>query len=86
MTRVAAADEALAALAALPLGLWAFGPDLRLAFANPAAVQGAVREALRLAKKHGVRVAVTCSEAYIVAQFADAFSEALRITWGRSQR
>jgi sugar/nucleoside kinase (ribokinase family) len=48
------------------------------AFANPVAVQGAVREALRLAKQHGVRVAVTCSEAYIVTQFADAFSEALR--------
>jgi sugar/nucleoside kinase (ribokinase family) len=48
------------------------------AFANPVAVQGAVRQSLRLAKKHGVRVAVTCSEAYIITQFSDAFSEALR--------
>ena len=46
-------------------------------FANPQSGQGAIREAIRLAKKHGVRVAVTCSEAFIVNVFGDAFREAL---------
>jgi sugar/nucleoside kinase (ribokinase family) len=50
------------------------------AFANPEAVRGAVREALRLAKKHGVKVAVTCSEAFIITEHREAFSEALRQT------
>jgi len=47
-------------------------------FANPKTGQGAVREALRLAKKHGVLVALTCSEAFIVNVFGDAFREALQ--------
>jgi sugar/nucleoside kinase (ribokinase family) len=47
-------------------------------FANPATGQGAIREALRLAKKHGVKVALTCSEAFVVSVFGDAFSEALK--------
>jgi sugar/nucleoside kinase (ribokinase family) len=47
-------------------------------FANPETGQGAVREALRLAKKHDVRVALTCSEAFIVNVFGDAFREALQ--------
>jgi sugar/nucleoside kinase (ribokinase family) len=46
-------------------------------FANPQTGQGAIREALRLARKHGVKVAVTCSEAFIVNLFGDAFLEAL---------
>ena len=46
-------------------------------FANPQTGQGAIREALRLAKKYGVKVAVTCSEAFIVNVFGDAFREAL---------
>jgi sugar/nucleoside kinase (ribokinase family) len=46
-------------------------------FANPQTGQGAIREALRLAGKHGVKVAVTCSEAFIVNLFGDAFAEAL---------
>jgi sugar/nucleoside kinase (ribokinase family) len=49
-------------------------------FANPQTGQGAIREALRLAKKHGVKVAVTCSEAFIVNVFGDAFHEALQQT------
>src|SRR5262249_15593701 len=49
-------------------------------FANPQTGQGAIREAIRLAKKHGVKVAVTCSEAFIVNVFGDAFREALRQT------
>src|SRR5262249_37025564 len=47
-------------------------------FANPQTGQGAIREALRLARKHGVKVAVTCSEAFVVNVFGDAFSEALK--------
>src|SRR5262249_4301290 len=46
-------------------------------FANPQAGQGAIREALRLARQHGVKVAVTCSEAFVVNVFGDAFFEAL---------
>jgi sugar/nucleoside kinase (ribokinase family) len=46
-------------------------------FANPQTGQGAIREALRLAGKHGVKVAVTCSEAFVVSAFGDAFFEAL---------
>jgi sugar/nucleoside kinase (ribokinase family) len=46
-------------------------------FANPQTGQGAIREAVRLARKHGVKVAITCSEAFIVNVFGDAFFEAL---------
>jgi sugar/nucleoside kinase (ribokinase family) len=46
-------------------------------FANPENGQGAVREAIRAAKKHGVKVAITCSEAFIVNLFGDAFFEAV---------
>ncbi|MCX7699432.1 MAG: adenosine kinase [Gemmataceae bacterium] len=46
-------------------------------FANPETGQGAIREALRLAKKHGTRVAMTCSEAFVPQAFADVFLEAL---------
>ncbi len=47
-------------------------------FANPNTGQGAVREAIRVAKKHGVKVAITCSEAFVVQHFGDAFFDALR--------
>ena len=43
-------------------------------------MQEAIREALRLARKHGVKVAVTCSEAFIVNVFRDAFFEVLKQT------
>jgi sugar/nucleoside kinase (ribokinase family) len=46
-------------------------------FANPAG-QGAIREAIRVAKKHNTKVAITCSEAFIVNIFGDPFREALR--------
>ncbi len=49
-------------------------------FANPQSGQGAVREALRLARGNGVKVAVTCSEAFIVNVFGDVFREALQQT------
>ncbi len=47
-------------------------------FANPSTGQHAVKEALRVAKAAGVKVALTCSDAFIVAVFGDAFFEALR--------
>jgi sugar/nucleoside kinase (ribokinase family) len=47
-------------------------------FANPDTGQGAIRKAVRLAKKHGAKVAVTCSEAFIVELFGGPFHEALR--------
>ncbi len=46
-------------------------------FANPTG-QGAVRDAIKVAKKHGVKVAITCSEAFIVEIFHEPFFEALR--------
>jgi sugar/nucleoside kinase (ribokinase family) len=48
--------------------------------ANPNTGQGAVHEAIRVAKKHGVKVALTASEAFIVEVFGDAFREALAHT------
>lgn len=47
-------------------------------FANPETGQGAIAEALRLAKKHGTKVAITCSEAFVVQAFAGPFFEALQ--------
>jgi sugar/nucleoside kinase (ribokinase family) len=46
-------------------------------FANPATGQGAIREALAVARKHGVKVAVTCSEAFVPTVFGEAFTRAL---------
>lgn len=48
--------------------------------ANPQTGQGAVREAIRIAKAHGTKVALTCSEAFIVEVFGDAFRAALADT------
>src|SRR5947208_9012880 len=48
--------------------------------ANPDTGQGAVREAVRIAKAHGTKVALTCSEAFIVTVFGDAFRAALAQT------
>jgi sugar/nucleoside kinase (ribokinase family) len=48
-------------------------------FANPTG-QTAIREAIKVAKQHGVKVAVTCSEAFIVEVFHQPFFEALRQT------
>jgi sugar/nucleoside kinase (ribokinase family) len=47
-------------------------------FANPQTGQGAIREAIRMAKNHGTKVAITCSEAFVVEAFGDAFFDALR--------
>jgi sugar/nucleoside kinase (ribokinase family) len=47
-------------------------------FANQHTGQGAIREAVRLAKQHGTKIALTCSEAFIPNVFGDAFRDALR--------
>jgi sugar/nucleoside kinase (ribokinase family) len=47
-------------------------------FANPATGQSAIREAIRFARQHGVKIAITCSEAFVVEVFGDAFFEALK--------
>src|SRR4051812_6426567 len=49
-------------------------------FANPQTLQEAIRAAVRLARKHGTKVAVTCSEAFIVNVFRDAFVQTLEHT------
>lgn len=46
-------------------------------FANPATGQTAIREAIKFAKKHGTKIAITCSDAFIVNVFGDALHEAL---------
>lgn len=46
-------------------------------FANPDTGQLAIREAIRLAKKHATKVAITCSDAFIPQVFGDAFRQAL---------
>ena len=48
--------------------------------ANPATGQSAVRRAVQLAKKHGTKIALTCSDAFIVHVFGDAFHETLKET------
>jgi sugar/nucleoside kinase (ribokinase family) len=49
-------------------------------FANPNTGQTAIREAIRFAKRHGTKIAITCSEAFIPQVFADALNEALQDT------
>ena len=49
-------------------------------FANPDTGQGAIREAIRVAKANGTRVAITCSDAFVVEVFGDAFFAALEDT------
>jgi sugar/nucleoside kinase (ribokinase family) len=47
-------------------------------FANPSTGQHAIREALRAAKANKVKVALTCSDAFVPQVFGDAFKEALK--------
>ncbi|MFM8262624.1 MAG: adenosine kinase [Pirellula sp.] len=49
-------------------------------FANPNTGQHAIRKSIELAKKHGTKVAVTCSEQFVPQVFGDAFREALKHT------
>lgn len=46
-------------------------------FANPETGQLAIREAIRIAKENGTKIALTCSDAFIPQVFGDAFREAL---------
>jgi sugar/nucleoside kinase (ribokinase family) len=46
-------------------------------FANAETGQGAIREALRLAKKHGTRIALTCSDAFVPNVIGEPFRAAL---------
>src|SRR5947207_8165513 len=46
-------------------------------FANPATGQTAIREAIKIARQHGTKIAVTCSEAFIPQVFGDALNQAL---------
>lgn len=47
-------------------------------FANPDTGQGAIHEALSIAKQNGVKVAITCSEAFVVHAFGDALYDAVK--------
>src|SRR5262249_45666044 len=44
-------------------------------FANPDTGQKAIREAIRIAKTNGTKIAVTCSDAFVVQVFGDALHE-----------
>lgn len=46
-------------------------------FANPETGQHAIREAIRMARVAGTRVALTCSDAFVPDVFGEAFAEAL---------
>ena len=49
-------------------------------FANPDTGQTAIREAIRIAKENGTKVAITCSDAFVVNVFGDALRDALKYT------
>jgi len=49
-------------------------------FANPDTGQKAIKEAINIAKQNGTKVAVTCSDAFIVNVFGDALRDALKDT------
>ena len=46
-------------------------------FANPDTGQHAIREAIKIAKANGTKIALTCSDAFIPQVFGDAFQDAL---------
>jgi sugar/nucleoside kinase (ribokinase family) len=47
-------------------------------FGNPNTGQTAIREAIRMAKLHGTKIAITCSDSFVPQVFGDALNEALR--------
>ncbi|HET9219375.1 MAG TPA: adenosine kinase [Terriglobia bacterium] len=49
-------------------------------FANPDTGQTAIREAIKVAKANGTKVAITCSDAFVVNVFGDALRDALKHT------
>ena len=49
-------------------------------FANPETGQTAIREAIRVARQNSTKVAITCSDAFIIQVFGDALKDALQHT------
>jgi sugar/nucleoside kinase (ribokinase family) len=49
-------------------------------FANPSTGQHAIRAAIRAAKAHGTKIALTCSDAFVPQVFAEPFHEALKLS------
>ena len=49
-------------------------------FANPDTGQKAIREAIRVARDNGTKIAITCSDAFVINIFGDALREALNYT------
>jgi len=49
-------------------------------FANPDTGQTAIREAIKIAKANDTKVAITCSDAFVVNVFGDALRDALKQT------
>jgi len=47
-------------------------------FANPETGPTAIQEAIRVARKHDTKIAITCSDAFIVQVFGSALDEALK--------
>lgn len=47
-------------------------------FANPDTGQGAIRRAVEVARADGVKIAITCSEAFVVEVFGGPFFDALK--------
>lgn len=47
-------------------------------FANPETGQTAIQEAVRVARKHGTKIAITCSDAFIPQVFGDALNSAVQ--------
>jgi sugar/nucleoside kinase (ribokinase family) len=47
-------------------------------FANPDTGQTAILEAIRVAKQHGTKIALTCSDAFVPQVFAAPFNSALQ--------
>ncbi len=49
-------------------------------FANPSTGQHAIREAIKIAKAAGTKIAITCSDAFVPQVFAEPLREALKDT------
>jgi sugar/nucleoside kinase (ribokinase family) len=47
-------------------------------FANPETGQTAIQEAVRVARQHGTKIAITCSDAFVVQAFGGALNDALQ--------
>ena len=47
-------------------------------FANPETGQTAIQEAIRVARRHDTKIVITCSDAFVVQVFGNAFDDALQ--------